>query len=208
MTEDAQGFVDYYALLQLSPTCDAKLLEKTYRYFAQMYHPDHAQTADVEKFQEIIEAYRVLRDPDSRAEYDRTYRTHHKEEILEEAVAGETHVDQRTAADDAEAHERILQYLYRRRRENPRKPDVIGFYIQELIDCSDDTFDFHAWYLKSKGLIRATEHGTFEITIEGVDHVISSSREAQRGRFISDQSIPEGTVEVGPSGGAEEPDDQ
>ena len=188
MTEESQGFVDYYALLQVSPGCDAKMLEKAYRYFAQMYHPDHAQTADVEKFQEIIEAYRVLRDPASRGEYDRTYRTHHKEEIFEHSVDGSIQIDGKTAMDDADAHEKILQFLYKRRREKPRDPGVIGFYIQELLDCSDDTFDFHAWYLKSKGLIKATEHGTFEITIEGVDHVISESRDAERRRLISDHS--------------------
>lgn len=198
MSEENSGFVDYYALLQVSPTCDAKMLEKAYRYFAQMYHPDHAQTADVDKFQEIIEAYRVLRDQETRAEYDRTYRTVHKEELLDAADTSNDRVDERTASEDAEAHEKILNFLYKRRREKPRDPGVIGFYIQELLDCSDDTFEFHAWYLKSKGLLRATEHGTFEITIEGVDHVISMSREAQRRRLISDQSVSEGSVELGP----------
>lgn len=191
MTEESHGFVDYYALLQVSPNCDAKMLEKAYRYFAQMYHPDHTQTADVEKFQEIIEAYRVLRDPEARSEYDRTYRTHHREEIFEHPGDGAGAIDGRTAMDDADAHEKILQFLYKRRREKPRDPGVIGFYIQELLDCSDDTFEFHAWYLKSKGLLRATEQGTFEITIEGVEHVISESREAERRRLISDQSIRE-----------------
>lgn len=191
MTEENQGFVDYYALLQVSPNCDAKMLEKAYRYFAQMYHPDHAQTADVEKFQEIISAYRVLRDPEARADYDRTYRTFHKEEIFDHATETGIHIDGKTAMDDADAHEKILQFLYKRRREKPRDPGVIGFYIQELVGCSDETFDFHSWYLKSKGLIRATEHGTFEITIEGVDHVITASREAERRRLISDQSTGE-----------------
>ncbi|QPC99378.1 DnaJ domain-containing protein [Qipengyuania soli] len=197
MNDESHSFTDFYALLQVSPTCDAKMLEKAYRYFAQMYHPDHTQTADVDKFQEIIEAYRVLRDPDSRAEYDREYRTHHKDAVFEEVEEGDLRIDERTASEDASAHEKILQFLYKRRREKPRDPGVIGFYIQELIDCSDDTFDFHAWYLKSKGLIRATEHGTFEITIEGVDHVIAMSREAERGRFISDQSWDDRTMTPG-----------
>ncbi|MEO6153006.1 MAG: hypothetical protein ABIT09_10835 [Croceibacterium sp.] len=48
--------------------------------------------------------------------------------------------------------------------------------MQEALNCSDEHFDFHVWYLKAKGFIETTEQGTLAITIQGVDHVISMSR--------------------------------
>ena len=71
--ENVHKFVDYYSIMQVAPNCDAKLIENAYRYFAKIYHPDHARTADITKFTELTEAYGVLRDPGKRAEYDLSY---------------------------------------------------------------------------------------------------------------------------------------
>ena len=51
-----------------------------------------------------------------------------------------------------------------------------GFYLQEMLKCSDEHFEFHKLYLREKCFIEATEHGTLAITIQGIDHVISMSR--------------------------------
>jgi curved DNA-binding protein len=173
---DNQPFVDYYSILQVNPKCDAKILETAYRYLAKMYHPDHAETADVTKFNEVIEAYRVLRNPDQRAEYDLLYAEHAREEWFEFPWSEEADTDDRSALNDADTHTRILLFLYKRRREHARDAGVVGFYVQEMLNCSDEHFDFHVWYLKAKGFIEMTEHGTLAITIHGVDHVISMSR--------------------------------
>ena len=53
---DGQSFIDYYKILQVSPNCDGRALEAAYRLFAKMYHPDHAETADVTKFNEVVAA--------------------------------------------------------------------------------------------------------------------------------------------------------
>ena len=45
-----------------------------------------------------------------------------------------------------------------------------------MLKCSDERFDFHKWYLKEKGFISITEHGTLAITVQGIDHVIAMSR--------------------------------
>jgi curved DNA-binding protein len=173
---DNQPFVDYYSILQVNPKCDAKILETAYRYLAKMYHPDHAETADVTKFNEVIEAYRVLRNPDQRAEYDLLYAEHAREEWFEFPWSEEVDTDDRSALNDADTHARILLFLYKRRRDHARDAGVVGFYVQEMLNCSDEHFDFHVWYLKAKGFIEMTEQGTLAITIEGVDHVISMSR--------------------------------
>ncbi len=174
--DNEQAFTDYYNLLQVNPNCNAELLDKAYRYFAKMYHPDHRETADPEKFNEVVEAYRVLRDPEQRAEYDRVYLARKKEDFFQFPNQSDFEIDDSTAIADAEVHDRILLFLYKRRREQAYDPGVVGYYVQEMLGCSDENFEFHVWYLKSKRLVDITEHGTLAITIEGVDQVISMSR--------------------------------
>ena len=46
----SSNFVDYYAVLQVRPDCEARILEMAYHHFAKMYHPDNVETADEETF--------------------------------------------------------------------------------------------------------------------------------------------------------------
>ncbi|HEY6870604.1 MAG TPA: DnaJ domain-containing protein, partial [Novosphingobium sp.] len=67
------SFVDYYAIMGVTPDCDAVALEAAFRLLAKRYHPDHVETADVERFGEVVEAYKTLKNPDRRAQYDGLY---------------------------------------------------------------------------------------------------------------------------------------
>lgn len=174
--EDGLKFVDYYEILQVNTDCDTKTLESAYRYFAKLYHPDQAPTADVEKFSELTEAYRVLRDPGKRAEYNRTYFLRTNKPTNQFSAEKELQTDEKTPLSDAEIHEKILLSLYKRRREHASDPGIVGWLLQEALKCSEDNFEFHVWYLRSKGFIEMTEHGTLAVTIQGVDHVISMCR--------------------------------
>lgn len=175
MHQDAD-FTDYYEILRVDWRCDAKALETAYRSLAKIYHPDHHETADVVKFNRVIEAYRKLRDPELRAEYDLRYKVHRPwADGVQTASAG-LDIDTQAALDDADAQSRILRELYKRRRQNAQDAGVAPFFLQEMLGCSDEHFDFHQWYLKSKGLIETNERGTLAITIDGVDHVIATSR--------------------------------
>ena len=183
-----QGFVDYYRVLQVSPTCDAKSLELSYHRMAKIHHPDHSGGADASKFNEVTEAYRVLRDPKRRSEYDAKFRVHLAAEWPEPAN-DETSVNESSALSDADDHVKILMYLYRKRRENAQNAGVVGYYLQQMLQCSDEHFDFHKWYLKEKGLVEVTEHGTLAITVQGIDHVISMSRSRTAEKLLIPQSI-------------------
>lgn len=190
--ESGQEFVDYYAVLQVTPTCDAKILEKSYRHFAQMYHPDHAKTADIEKFQAIIEAYNILRSPEKREIYDRIYKAEKKKNFSSFERGEHTRIDENDALSDEEMHQKMLFYLYKRRREYPDDPGVVAYHIQRMIGCAEDSYEFHVWYLKSKGYILVTEQGTLAITVEGVDHVISMSRAIEAEKLLIAQARPDG----------------
>lgn len=173
--EDEHRFVDYDSLLQVTPNCDPKIIESAYRHFAKMYHPDHADTADVEKFSQAAKAYNVLRDPAKRADYD-PFHLVKKNGVHQFPLDSDPDGDEKTAVGDAEIREKILLTLYKRRREYANDPGVVGWLLQEMLDCSDDLFEFHVWYLKSKGFIEHTEQGTLAVTIQGVDHVIAMCR--------------------------------
>jgi len=183
---DEDGFVDYYSILQVSQICDAKGLEAAYRHLAKTYHPDHADTADIVKLNQVLTAYRVLRDPDRRAEYDALY-AQKVRDGFRFGDAGDG-VDEGAALDDADDHAKILMFLYKRRREDAQNAGVVGFYLQDMLACSDERFDFHKWYLKEKGFIAITEQGTLAITIQGVDHVISMSRTTRAEKLLIAQS--------------------
>ena len=180
-------FVDYYALLSVERDCERAVIEKAYRQLAQLYHPDHNETADVDKFQEATLAYRTLKDSARRAEYDRIYAEHHGEEPPPPPKREDIVIDGTTAVQDAEIHEQILLALYKQRRENAREPGLMPYYVQRGLDCSDESFEFHTWYLKSKGYIEITQQSELAITIEGVDHVITSSRAAKE-RLLLEQA--------------------
>lgn len=183
--ESAQPFVDYYDILQVNPSCDASMLEKAYRHFAQKYHPDHVETADVDKFQEVTEAYAVLRNAEKRAEYDKEYKRLGKGTVHSFPLNEDIRIDEKDAVADAEIHEKILFFLYKRRREHPEQPGVLSYHVQGLVRCSDESFEFHIWYLKSKGFLEITEQSELAITIEGVDHVIAMSRAVEERKLLT-----------------------
>ena len=190
---DGEEFFDHYAVLQVLPDCSAKSLEAAYRHLAKMFHPDHPETADSDKFNAVIEAYRVLRSPDQRAAYDLHYGVNCPSAGFDPSEP-EQEVENTSAANDADAHTKILLFLYRRRREHAEDPGVIRIYVQELLNCSDESFEFHVWYLKAKGFIETTEQGTLAITVQGVDHVISASQAiiAEKKLFIAQSRDAQG----------------
>jgi curved DNA-binding protein len=194
MTDD-QGFVDYYDILQVSPDCDAKTLESAYHSLAKTSHPDHTGSEETTRFNEVTAAFRILRNPKRRAEYDTLYASHNKKEWFEFRPANAVGIDEKAAIDDAEDHAKVLMFLYKQRRENAQNAGVVGFYLQELLDCSDEHFDFHKWYLKEKGFISITEQGTLAITIQGVDHVISMSRTTEKEKLLIAKPVEEKAAE-------------
>nr|WP_217499153.1 DnaJ C-terminal domain-containing protein [Leifsonia sp. C5G2] len=59
-------------MLGVSRSADAKEIQRAYRKLARKYHPDvNKQPGAEDRFKEISEAYHVLSDPESRAQYDR-----------------------------------------------------------------------------------------------------------------------------------------
>lgn len=182
--DDGNQFVNYYKVLGVSPDCSARSLETAYHSLAKRHHPDHSDDADVGKLTDVINAYKVLRDRATRAEYDRIFA-----QMTGYVFSIEPDLqEERAAVSDAEAHARLLQLLYQKRRDNAQDAGVGHFSLREMLGCSEELFDFHVWYLREKGFILTTDQGTLAITISGVDHVISMSRTVIKEKLLIEQS--------------------
>jgi curved DNA-binding protein CbpA len=67
---------NYYQILEVSPDASQEIIKEQYRFLVQAWHPDRFSTPAQkikaeEKIKEINAAYKILRDPTKRAEYDR-----------------------------------------------------------------------------------------------------------------------------------------
>lgn len=60
--------MDFYNRLGIEKTASQDEIKKAYRKMASVHHPDKG--GDTKIFQEIEEAYRILSDPEKRAQYD------------------------------------------------------------------------------------------------------------------------------------------
>lgn len=65
-------YKDYYNIMGVDRDASQDDIKRAYRKLARRYHPDVSSEPDAEsKFQEVQEAYEVLKDPEKRAAYDR-----------------------------------------------------------------------------------------------------------------------------------------
>ena len=163
---DQTPFVDYYELLQVSPNADEDTIHRVFRLLAKKHHPD-AEQGDAKRFNLLVEAYRALTNPETRAAYDVRYEQHWDRTWK---VASEAS-DRRAFVDDADVRERLLSLFYAQRRRCMRNPGMSDMQLVRVVGIPHEHLDFHLWYLKAKGWIQRLDTGHFAITAEGVDQV-------------------------------------
>jgi len=168
----AGEFVDYYELLQLSPNADVETIERVFRHLAQKYHPDHAESANKDRFVQILEAHQVLADPEARAGYDVRYQDYWQRKWKLASVAS----DLSDLGDDKQTRERLLSLLYVQRRRNMQNPGLGEFEIARLLTIPVELVEFHLWYVRTKGWVERLGTGHLAITAEGVDQAEKSQR--------------------------------
>jgi curved DNA-binding protein len=67
-------FKDYYQILGVDRSADAKTISRAFRRLARQHHPDVSKTKGAEdRFKEINEAYQVLGEEARRAQYNQIY---------------------------------------------------------------------------------------------------------------------------------------
>jgi curved DNA-binding protein CbpA len=172
---------DLYEILEVSPNASHETIERMFRYLAQRYHPDR-DTGDADLFDQIAQAYRTLKEPESRAAYDSRHKTNldYQWSLVEEAG------DNDNFEKDNMIQERVLSVLYTKRKRDPREPGLGSIPLASLTGCPHEMLDFHLWYLKDKGWIMRMEDGSVAITADGVDRSLLLHRSVETQKLISE----------------------
>lgn len=175
-------FIDYYEILEISPNANPETVERMFRYFAQRYHPDNVATADRARFDTVVEAHQILRDPIKRASYDlaRANQSTMRAKLVDE-VGDATSIEL-----GLDVQNKVLSLLYVKCRQNVRDPGIGDSELERLTGCPVEHLEFHLWYLKEKSWIRRIENGQFAITVGGVDRVNSGHQRETAGNLLTD----------------------
>ena len=195
ITADVAGFRDYYEILQLSPNADEETISRVFRILVKRYHPDNGDTGNTKKFNEVMDAYRTLSDPEKRAAYDVRYEENRATvlKLFDEASATDSFESDRRVC------EGILSLLYVSRRRNPDRGGVGIIQMERLLGCPSQHLEFPLWYLRQKTWVERLENGLIAITAAGVDKVIEqNSIVLRRDRLIAEKAMggaPDPTME-------------
>jgi hypothetical protein len=156
---------DYYEILQVNPVAEPETIHRVYRMLAQRYHPDNQDTGDAKHFAVVLEAYKILSDPEQRAAYDvgREGTLKKRWKIFESPEMAQGR--------EAEKRKRegILSLLYTSRLMQPHQPTMSILEIERLLGCPREHLEFSFWYLRESGCIQRSDNGRYVITLKGVD---------------------------------------
>jgi curved DNA-binding protein CbpA len=155
---------DYYEVLQLSRNAHPETIQRVFRILAGRYHPDNIETGNPELFREVVEAARVLTDPQLRAGYDARLgiQSQNRFKIFETWKS--------TRGVEAEKRKRngILALLYGRRLTDSQQPSLGVSDFEDMLGCPREHLEFSLWFLRESKWIKRSDNNRFEITCQGV----------------------------------------
>jgi curved DNA-binding protein CbpA len=171
MQED--NTIDFYEVLQASPTAEPETIHRIYRLLAQRFHPDNQETGDPARFRVIHEAYLTLSDPEKRAKYD-VWLHQQKQDRWRLISAGNR------AEEDFEFEQitrlTVLEALHAQRRQDPASAGMAPAELERLIGRPREHLEFTIWYLGQKKLVQRDDSARLMITADGVDFLEENYR--------------------------------
>jgi curved DNA-binding protein CbpA len=160
--------VDYYEILQISPNAEPETIQRVYRLLAQRVHPDNLDTGNAATFRRVCEAYQVLSDPITRAQYDAVHEQRRQDRWRLVSTG-------RTIENDFEVEQivrlTVLEVLYAQRRMEPQASGIFITELETLTGRPREHLEFTVWYLVQKGFAQRTDNSRLTITALGVDHL-------------------------------------
>lgn len=187
-----KDYIDYYEVLQISPSAEPETIKRVYKLLAVRVHPDNPTTGDADRFHVLKDAYEVLSDPDRRTAYDLERETRTKQTIpvfeMGEFAVGV----------DGETNRRIgmLCLLYNSRRANEDKPGLSIMELEQLMGFPREHLAFALWYLRNKQYVTTGDSSDMIITSEGVDY-IESHLPTSRIAYKLLKGAEKGTIHMG-----------
>jgi curved DNA-binding protein len=167
--DEAESFVDYYELLQISPNAEAETIHRVFRIMAARFHPDNSETGDSEKFLLLTKAYETLSNPARQAAYDERHRNRRSDPLpvfaLKEFVEG--------LGGEANRRLGILSLLYNKRRANPDNPGMSVLDFERVMSFPREHLEFAIWYLSERQYIRSIHNSDHAITAIGLEYLES-----------------------------------
>ncbi len=162
-------FVDYYELMQISPSAEPETIHRVFRLLAARYHPDNPESGDVEKFLLLRQAMAVLSDPVQRATYDM------QREAFKLKPLSVFALRDFAIGVDGEANRRlgVLCLLYNNRRQVPENPGLSLLELETEMAFPREHLTFTLWYLLDKKYVIRDDRSSYVISAEGVDYVES-----------------------------------
>jgi curved DNA-binding protein CbpA len=172
--EEKNKTLDFYEVLQASPSAEPEMIHRIYRLLAQRFHPDNQETGDPNRFRIVHEAYLTLSDPEKRAKYD-VWLHQQKQDRWRLISTGEK------AQDDFEfeqiARLTVLEALHAKRRQEPGSSGMAPVELEQLIGRPREHLEFTIWYLAQKKLVQRDDSAQLLITADGVDFLEQNYRE-------------------------------
>src|SRR3989441_3405981 len=185
ISADTASFRDYYETLQLNPNAEEETISRVFRILVKRYHPDNRDSGNTKKFNEVMDAYRILSDPEKRAAYDVKYDQNRATvlKLFDEASATDSFDSDRRVC------EGILSLLYVSRRRDPNRGGVGIIQMERLLGCPSQHLEFPLCYLRQKSWVERLENGLLAITAAGVDKVIEQNNIIlRRDRLIAEKA--------------------
>jgi|ERR1700691_4989563 hypothetical protein len=160
---------DHYALLGIDPHSVPETMYRAYATLAHKYHPDNALTGNAAMFESLNLAYEVLSDPLRRRAFDELQGIGQEEGGPKfSGVAFFNGLGREELLRSA-----ILCLLYDRRRTRPSAPGVSMRAIEIMVDATAVELSLALWYLKQRGLAASDDKSSLQITVNGMDFLVS-----------------------------------
>lgn len=179
MSSQEESFIDFYEVLEISPAAHPDTVARVYRLLAQRFHPDNQETGDADRFSQILQAYKVLGDPELRAQFD----VHHQQQKAVKWRLFDAKEASGGVSSDREIRFGILSLLYNKRRRDPDHPAIAMYEVEGLLGVPREHLEFTFWYLKEKGFIGRTDAGGCTITAAGVEYLDANGLQERAQEF-------------------------
>ncbi len=161
------SLVDYYEVLEISPNAHIDTISRVYRLLAQRYHPDNTETGDPGRFSQILQAFKVLSDPEARARFDI--------QLKKKSQTQWQMFDAKQAATGTQSEKEIrfgvLGLLCTKRRRDPHNPWLGLHDMETMLGIPREHLEFSFWFLRERGMINRGDDGSCTITADGVEYL-------------------------------------
>jgi curved DNA-binding protein CbpA len=179
---DDESTIDHYEILQISPNAEIDTIHRVYRLLAQRFHPDNSESGDPARFRSITDAYQVLSDPVSRAQYDvkHAQRQQRRWRLVQSGNQSEH---------DFESEQitrlTVLEALYTKRRVEPNAPGIYPGEFESLIGQPREHIEFALWFLIQRKLVERTDDSRTVISGAGAEYLEQNYRENLKRRRLA-----------------------